>query len=300
LNKVLLTGSSGFLGKILMQHVCQKCSIKTLSRSTGDYVFRLEDGIPCFDDNFDLVIHAAGLAHSAKKIGIDDFQKVNVLGTLNLLRGLENSAIPRMLIFISSVAVYGQAKGSLINEDASLRALDAYGQSKIDAEFVVINWCQLNNVTLTILRLPLLVGDNPPGNLGSMIKGIKSGWYFNIGGGTAKKSMVLSEDVANFVLKVAPIGGIYNLTDGYHPTFSELSERIATQCGQRLPLNLPMFAAKLLAMLGDLLGPKFPFNSEKLVKITSELTFDDSKARKNLGWSPTPVLEGFLMKKLHL
>lgn len=44
-----------------------------------------------------------------------------------------------------------------------------------------------HNVVCTILRLPLLVGTNPPGNLGAMIKGIARGYYFNIGGGKSKK-----------------------------------------------------------------------------------------------------------------
>ena len=137
------------------------------------------------------------------------------------------------------------------------------------------------------------MGPIPPGNLGEMIKGIQNGYYFNIGGGKAKKSMVLAEDVAKSILKVAEIGGIYNLTDGYHPSFCELSINISFQLGKSRPRNLPLWLAKGLALIGDLLGAKTPFNSNKLHKITSDLTFDDSKAREAFGWNPTPVLEGF-------
>ena len=56
---------------------------------------------------------------------------------------------------------------------------------------------------------------------------------------------------------------------------------------------MPLFVANLLAKFGDLLGNSFPINSNKLSKITSALTFDDSKARNTFGWKPTPVLEGF-------
>ncbi|MBC7915293.1 MAG: hypothetical protein H7Y07_14350 [Pyrinomonadaceae bacterium] len=45
--------------------------------------------------------------------------------------------------------------------------------------------------------------------------------------------------------------------------------------------------------MGDILGKRAPINSVKLKKITSDLTFDDSKAREILGWNPTPVLKGF-------
>lgn len=59
---------------------------------------------------------------------------------------------------------------------------------------------------------------------------------------------------------------------------------------------MPNFVAKLVAKVGDMLGSWVPLNSSKLRKITSTLTFDDSKARAAFGWSPTPVLEGF---KIH-
>jgi len=51
--------------------------------------------------------------------------------------------------------------------------------------------------------------------------------------------------------------------------------------------------ARIIANFGDLLGSKVPLNTNKLKKITSDLTFDDSKAREAFGWKPTSVLEGF-------
>ena len=148
----------------------------------------------------------------------------------------------------------------------------------------------------TILRLPLLAGKNPPGNLGSMVRGIERGFYFNINGGSTRKSMVLVDDVAKFISKAAYSGGIFNLTDGYHPSFAELSSSIAEQLGKGKPRSIPIWVAQLLASIGDLLGPRSPINSNKLRKITSDLIFDDSKARVELGWDPRPVLEGFRIR----
>lgn len=42
---------------------------------------------------------------------------------------------------------------------------------------------------------------------------------------------------------------------------------------------------------GDLLGEKASINSLKIKKITSDLTFDDGKARELPGWEPQGVLE---------
>jgi hypothetical protein len=60
---------------------------------------------------------------------------------------------------------------------------------------------------------------------------------------------------------------------------------------------MPLFIAKGLAKIGDILGNVFPINSNKLSKITSTLTFDDSKARIAFGWDPNPVLEGFKLNE---
>jgi nucleoside-diphosphate-sugar epimerase len=105
--------------------------------------------------------------------------------------------------------------------------------------------------------------------------------------------MVLASDISKFILAAAEVGGIYNLTDGCHPKFGELSRLISKQLGKRFVPNMPLFVAKLLAFIGDKMGPVFPINSDKLKKITSTLTFDDSKAREAFGWNPTPVLKGF-------
>jgi nucleoside-diphosphate-sugar epimerase len=159
-----------------------------------------------------------------------------------------------------------------------------------------MKWCKQQNVVCTILRLPLLVGENPPGNLGAMIKAIDKGYYFNIGCGKARKSMVLAQDVAIFIPIVAPIGGTYNLTDGCHPDFNELSMAISKRKNRKAPVNIPLFIARLMGFVGDLLGNKTPINSAKLKKITSDLTFDDTKARE-MGWKSQEVLEWFVNKK---
>ncbi len=291
----LLTGSNGFLGKYIFNENIEKLEIHTLNRLNSDYNYDLGREIPLFFNDFKLVIHAAGKAHSFPTSDFEksEFYQSNVIGTLNLLNGLSKNCTPEKFVYISSVSVYGLNQGENINEKSPLYADDAYGRSKIDAEGIIEKWCEENRVICTILRLPLVVGLNPPGNLGSMIKGVKNGYYFDVADGKAKKSMVLASDIAKFILLAAEVGGIYNLTDGCHPKFGELSRLISKQLGKRFVPNMPLFVAKLLAFIGDKMGPVFPINSDKLSKITSTLTFDDSKARKAFGWNPTPVLKGF-------
>jgi nucleoside-diphosphate-sugar epimerase len=293
--KVLVTGANGFLGKAIVKELEVNNKLFCLSRTSGDFEVTLEREIPDFKQSFGLVIHAAGKAHSVPRTTQEkkQFHDVNVLGTQNLLKGLEKVGVPKQFVFISSVSVYGLEFGKDVNEEHKLEAKDAYGLSKIEAEILVTEWCEIHNVVCTILRLPLLVDKNPPGNLGAMIKAIDKGHYFNIGGGKARKSMVLAEDVASFIPKVALVGGIYNLTDGFHPNFQELSSAISKQKNKKTPYDLPFFIAKAIGLIGDMLGNKAPINSLKLKKITSDLTFDDRKAREVVGWKPKEVLDWF-------
>ncbi|MBB6502414.1 NAD-dependent epimerase/dehydratase family protein [Pedobacter cryoconitis] len=289
---ILLTGASGFLGKAILSYYPKE--VISLGRSgQKDIICDISKQIPELPI-VDIVVHAAGKAHFLPKTEIERqmFFDVNVNGTKNLLKGLANNEVkPKSFIFISSVSVYGKECGSNINEETSLEAKDAYGLSKIEAENLIQKWCIENNVICTILRLPLIVGPNPPGNLGAMIKGIKRGYYLNIAGGKAKKSMVLDTDVADIIPFSAKIGGIYNLTDGYHPSFVELSEVISAKFGKRKAFNIPRWFIYPIAKIGDLLGANFPINSSKLNKITADLTFDDKAARQKLNWNPRLVLK---------
>lgn len=297
---ILLTGSNGFLGRNIIEVLKKEHHLVGLSRSSGEYQICLDKEVPNFQNFFDLVIHSAGKAHSIPTTEFErqQFHQVNVVGTLNLLNGLEMVGVPKHFIFISSVAVYGKKEGIGIDENFALLAKDAYGLSKIEAERVVINWCHKNNVICTILRLPLLVGENPPGNLGAMLQAIDKGYYFNIGGGKSRKSMVLAQDVAAFIPVVSLVGGVYNLTDGYHPSFNELSTAITILKHKIKPFNMPLFVAKIIGFVGDLLGEKVPMNTLKLKKITSDLSFDDSRARNSLNWKPRPVLEYLKTKSI--
>lgn len=296
--KILLTGSNGFLGKVIHQNLSIFNDVYTLNKSSSNYNFNLAFDKCVFDQTFDLIVHSAGKAHSlpTNDFQRNDFFTINVIGTTNILKGLEKSP-PSQFIYISSVSVYGLTKGENIKESTPLLAQDPYGKSKIEAEEIVKKWCEVNNVICTILRLPLVVGTNPPGNLGAMIRGIKNRYYFNIAGGNAQKSMVLATDVAKFILKAAEKGGTYNLSDGHHPTFNELSKIIASQLGKSYVPNLPKLFAYLLAKFGDYLGSDFPINSDKFIKISSTLTFDDTKARMAFGWNPSPVLDYYKTKQ---
>lgn len=294
--KLLFTGASGFLGKNTFPILNEYYSIKTIGfEKSDDYCMNLAGKAPDLKEKFDIILHAAGKAHSVPKTETEKnvFFDVNLQGTKNLCEALEKSSVPKSFIFISTVAVYGLDYGEEISEDSPLLGTTPYALSKIQAEQFLIDWCKKNNVVLSIIRPSLIAGPNPPGNLGAMIQGIRSGKYLSIAGGKARKSVLMVQNIASLVPLLAEKGGIYNVCDSEQPTFRDLEQLISTQLGKSLPVSIPYRMAKLLARLGDIIGTKSPINSNKLDKITKSLTFSNEKARRELGWEPTNVLENF-------
>lgn len=292
---VLLTGANGFFGQYLKMAYEGK-ALETMGLSECDININIAECVPNLSNKYDTVIHAAGKAHIFPKSPVEkeDFYKVNVEGTKNLLLGLENTGyLPKILIFISTVAVYGKEAGWLIDEDHPKAGITPYAKSKIVAETLLVDWGARNGVETIIFRLPLLVGQSPPGNLGLMIKAIRKGYYFRIGDGSARRSMVLAEDVANFIASTAIKPGIYNLTDGYHPSIRDLEDYIALQVGKKIK-TIPDWFTKFAARIGDLAN-FLPVNTIRLEKLTSTLTFSDKKARKEINWDPKPVIDSLIV-----
>lgn len=296
MDKLLFTGGTGFLGKNVMPLLKERYDVTTCGITLDDMIkANFVSEVPELPEKYDIVLHACGKAHVVPKTDAEKkaFFDVNYQGTVNLCKGLEKVGLPKALVFISTVAVYGCDFGDMITEDHPLDGETPYAKSKIMAEEYLTGWCKNHNVVLGILRPSLLAGKNAPGNLGSMVKGVKKGYYMNIAGGKVIKSILMADDIARILPLVAEKGGVYNVCDTFQPTFGQISESVAKQLGKGKPINIPYWMAWCMAKVGDLLGNKSPINSYKLEKMTKSLTFSNEKARKELGWEPLDVLENY-------
>lgn len=298
MEKLLFTGASGFLGYNIKPILEKSYDVHTIGLTDDDDIkINIAKEIPPINTHYDVVLHAAGKAHTVPKTDAEKqvFYDVNYQGTVNLCRALEKAGIPKALVFISTVAVYGCEFGELITEEHSLDGDTPYAKSKIMAEDYLTKWCAEHNVVLGILRPSLLAGKKAPGNLGAMVSGIQKGFYMNIAGGKVKKSVLMAEDIARLIPLLEDHGGIYNVCDTYQPSFGQLSESVARQLGKHKPISIPYWMAWCIAKVGDLLGDKAPINSYKLEKMTKSLTFSNAKAREELGWEPIDVLKNYII-----
>lgn len=290
--KILLTGASGFLGKILKEELTPFHEIITLGRKPeNDISNDLRKEIPEVPE-VDMIIHAAGKAHVIPKTEQEkkEFFKVNEKGTENLLKSIEKIN-PKIFILISTVAVYGKEKGENIDEEEPLFGDTPYALSKIKAEKLVMEYGERNSIKTLILRLPLIIGPNAPGNLGAISKAIQKGYYFRLGKGEARKSMVLASDIGQLINRWNGEDGVFNLTDGFHPSLSELDTYMAKKSNKKVRSVSPEFLT-IISKVGDFI-PGFPLNSYRLRKLSDSLTFSDSKARQELNWKPKSVIGNF-------
>ena len=296
MKKLLFTGGTGFLGKNVMPILKQQYDVTTCGITPDDMIkANLAKEVPTLPERYDVVLHACGKAHVVPKTEAEKqaFYDVNYQGTVNLCKALENAGIPKALVFISTVAVYGCEYGDLITEEHPLEGTSPYAESKIMAERFLTEWSSKNGVVWGILRPSLLAGKDAPGNLGAMVNGIKKGFYMNIAGGKVVKSILMAEDIARLLPLLTEKGGVYNVCDTRQPSFGEISASVAQQLGKHKPISIPYWMAWCMAKVGDLLGSKAPINSYKLEKMTKSLTFSNEKARKELGWEPLDVLTNY-------
>lgn len=296
MNKLLFTGGTGFLGKNVMPLLTQQFEVTTCGITPDDMLkANLAKEVPKLPECYDVVLHACGKAHVVPKTEAEKqaFYDVNYTGTIHLCEALEKVGIPKALVFISTVAVYGCEYGDMITEEHSLDGDSPYAKSKIMAEKYLTKWCSEHGVVLGILRPSLLAGKNAPGNLGSMVESIKKGFYMNIAGGKVVKSILMAEDIARLIPILEEKGGVYNVCDTRQPSFGEISASVAKQLGKRKPISIPYWMAWCMAKVGDLLGSKAPINSYKLEKMTKSLTFSNEKARRELNWEPLDVLTNY-------
>lgn len=117
-HKVLVTGSSGYLGEAVVAALSDHHEVVPLQLRLGE----IQPGTL----EFDAVIHTAGaLRHRSA-----EHFSANVEGTRCLLEGL---AKPTRIIMISSRGVYSPSS-TVLTEDSPVGAVDSYGSSKLEAE----------------------------------------------------------------------------------------------------------------------------------------------------------------------
>ncbi|MDQ6950940.1 MAG: UDP-glucose 4-epimerase GalE [Mariprofundales bacterium] len=112
------------------------------------------------------VIHLAAKSNVMESfLQPDDYFVINVQGTRSVLDAAVAADV-RQIVFSSSAAVYGDAVCGMVREDSALHPLSPYGQSKLDAERLVVDRCVGCGIGHVIFRYFNVLGGYPSAGIG--------------------------------------------------------------------------------------------------------------------------------------
>lgn len=195
---VLVTGGCGYIGSHtvveLIQNGYDVVVLDNLSNSSIDVLDRvreitgvkpffvqvdlqdaqaIEKALSTFSSPFFACLHFAGLKAVGESVVKPlVYYRNNVMGTLNLLHGLEKHHCKR-LIFSSSATVYGEPDWVPIQEDAKTHPMNPYGQTKRTVEILLEDLSKASkDWHITILRYFNPIGAHPSGKIGEDPQGI--------------------------------------------------------------------------------------------------------------------------------
>jgi len=273
MNKVLITGITGFLGSHIAENlIASNITVIGLKRKNSD-IWRcrdFEDAIHWIDldeeegyvkelssMDFDTVIHGAwiGVESDLRDNWVEQSKNISFL--LSLLEISKNVGASKF-IFLGSQAEYGNFNGK-INELYPANALNAYASVKLACLELVKTFCLTNNINWIWLRLFSFFGEKENSNwlIPSLIHSMKIENQKDFTNGEQKYAYLYVKDFAaimNKVVKSSIQSGVYNVSSSEVRSIKSLIEEVRDYVNPNFVLNfgvLPYRENQSMHMEGD-------------------------------------------------
>jgi nucleoside-diphosphate-sugar epimerase len=206
--KVLVTGSSGFVGRQLVTALAG-AGHRVLAATRNPSAAGLPDRVqvirlPDLAERIDWdpllvdvahVVHLAGVAHRGAAVSAAMYDRINHVAVADLAAAAAKAGVAR-LIFISSIGSQsGPSCTHLLSEADEPRPTTQYGRSKLAAEVAL----RASGVPHTILRPVLMYGPNAPGNMGLLARLAASPWPLPFGALTGRRSLLAVDNLTSAI-----------------------------------------------------------------------------------------------------
>ncbi len=313
LSSALVTGASGFLGSAIAGALRDRgFQVRALVRPSSPRVNLVAGDLLCEGDLHDRASVAAALNgvrflfHAAADCRLwarnpEEIARNNVEGTRLVMEEALRAGVER-IVYTSSVATLKLVEGGAATEDHPLAedaAVGAYKRSKVMAERLVEAMVRGNGLPAVIVNPSTPIGprDVRPTPTGRIIVEAASGRipaFVDTGLNLAHVDDVAAGHVA--ALDRGRIGERYIL-GGDNVLLADMLADIARLVGRRAPtLKLPRtmlypiaYGAELLARVRGV-EPFVTLDGLRMAR--HHMFFDDSKARRELGYVSRPYREG--------
>jgi nucleoside-diphosphate-sugar epimerase len=298
--RAFVTGGSGFLGKRLLAELdARNIPTAALARSEASAIavrglgaepMRADlDDIPGMTEGMagcDVVFHSAAYARQHGPMA--EFVRANVTGTENVLAAARAAGVKRF-VHVSTEAVLADGK-PIVRADEThpypARPVGPYPITKGQSERAVIA-ANDERLETVVVRPRFIWGKDDTTMLAEVVDAVKRKRFGWVGGGHYPTSTCHVANCVEGMLLAAERGKpgeIYFLTDGESVDFRMfVTAMLATQKVDPGTRKIPRWIASTVAsMTGWMKKP--PVTRTAIALIAHEVTVDDSKARRELGY----------------
>jgi len=289
--KILVTGSGGFIGRLLCQHLEYKHSVIRQGRvdiiESLDNYFRVDinsnsDWGQCLQ-NVNTVLHLAAVAHN-KSNDPNYINEVNVKGTVNLAQQAVKLGVKRF-VFISSIGVLGTDTTNALpfNEQSNVSPHSEYSQTKLDAENALLKIAKETGLEVIIIRPVLVYGKGAPGNFEKLTHLVDKVPVLPFASCDNKRSFISVDNLIDFITVCIEHpkakNEIFCISDGIDISIKEFTNEIAKGLKTRLfQFPMPNF---IFNLIGRVTG-----RQAQIEQLVGDLQVNSNKAKNLLDWTP--------------
>lgn len=311
MERVLVTGATGFTGSHLVRHlVADGASVRIVARDGAKALAMLPAGIDiCTGDITDpAVVERAmdgvsvvyHLAAAFREPGLPDsrYREVHVDATLRLLEASHARGV-RRFVHCSTIGVHSHIADPPADETWPHTPGDIYQSTKSEGEIAALDFHRTRGLPLTVIRPAGIYG---PGDMRllKLFRAVARRRFVMLGSGRVYFHMVHVRDLVKGMQLAAnnddAIGEVFILGGEEYCTLNELVRRIARAAGVapprlRLPVS-PFYAAGAICeAICVPLGVEPIIYRRRVAFFTKSRAFRIDKAKRVLGYAPQVSLD---------